>query len=121
MNAINLIIPCRYEGPWVFDDARDGLDKEPFASGADTMVDVLVAGILNAQKGFRLLVSATPFPGYKVRMEWRCEEHGRNWYFSTDFKMESWLWPALFKYFEKAPEEIFARAEPIAQRFGKNQ
>jgi len=42
MNAINLIFPYRYEGMWVFDDARVGLDKEPFVSGADTMIDVLV-------------------------------------------------------------------------------
>ena len=65
MNAINLIIPYRYEGMWVFDDARVGLDKEPFVSGADMMLDVLVNDIPNAQKGFRLLFSATPFPGYK--------------------------------------------------------
>ena len=64
MNAINLIVPYRYEGMWVFDDTRVGLDKEPFVSGADTMIDVLVADIPNAQKGFRLLFSATPFPGY---------------------------------------------------------
>ena len=28
MNAINLIVPYRYEGMWVFDDARVGLNKE---------------------------------------------------------------------------------------------
>jgi len=33
MNAINLIVPYRYEGMWVFDDARVGLDKGPFVSG----------------------------------------------------------------------------------------
>ncbi len=43
MNTINLIIPYRYEGMWVFDDPRVGLDKEPFVSGADTMINVLVA------------------------------------------------------------------------------
>jgi len=55
---------------WVFDDARVGLDKEPFVSGANTMIDVLVADIPNAQKAFRLLFSATPFPGYQVKLEW---------------------------------------------------
>jgi hypothetical protein len=29
----------------VFDDPRVGLDKEPFVSGADSMIDRLVAGI----------------------------------------------------------------------------
>lgn len=52
MNAINLIVPYRYEGMWVFDDPRVGLDKEPFVSGADTMIDRLVADIANGQKGF---------------------------------------------------------------------
>ena len=70
MNAINLIAPYRYQGMWVFDDARVGLDKEPFVSGADTMIDVLVREIPNAQKGFRLLFSETPFPGYQVKLEW---------------------------------------------------
>jgi hypothetical protein len=49
MNAINLIVPYRYEGMWVFHDARVGLEKEPFVSGADTMIDALVAEIPNAQ------------------------------------------------------------------------
>ena len=66
----------------------------------------------NAQKGFRLLFSATPFPGYKVKLEWRREEYGGNWYFSPDFKMEGWLCPALFKYFDEAPKEIYVKAEP---------
>jgi len=43
VNAINFIVPYRYEGMWVFDDARVGLDKEPFVSGADDMIDVLAA------------------------------------------------------------------------------
>jgi hypothetical protein len=112
MNSMNLIVPYRHEGMWVFDDARVGLDKEPFVSGADTMIDVLVAEIPNAHKGFRLLFSATPFPGYKVKLEWLREENGGNWYFSPDFQMEGWLCPALFKYFETAPKEIYVKAEP---------
>jgi hypothetical protein len=59
MNAINLIVPYRYDGMWVFDDARVGLDKEPFVSGADTMIDLVVNDIPNAQNGFRLLFCET--------------------------------------------------------------
>ena len=112
MNCLNLIIPYRYEGMWVFDDPRVGLDKEPFVAGADTMIDVLVAEIPGAEKGFRLLFSASPFPGHSSRLEWRREESGGNWYFSAEFKMEGWLCPALFKYFDKAPKEIYVKAEP---------
>ena len=111
MNAINLIVPYRHEGMWVFDDARVGLNQEPFVSGADTMIDVLVADIPNAQKGFKLLFSATPFPGHQVKLEWAREESSGNWYASPQLKMEGWLCPALFKYFEKAPQEIYVKAE----------
>jgi hypothetical protein len=53
----------------VFDDAARDLDKEPFVSGADTMIDRLVANIPNAGKGFRLLSAAAEFPGYAVKLE----------------------------------------------------
>lgn len=112
MNSISLIVPYRYEGMWVFDDSRVGLDKEPFVSGADTMIDLLVAELPNADKGFRLLFSSSPFPGFTSKLQWRREEYGGNWYFSPDFNMEGWLCPALFKYFEAAPKEIYVKAEP---------
>jgi len=114
MNSINLVVPYRHKGMWVFDDARVGLDKEPFVSGADRMIDVLVAGIPNAVKGFRLLFSASPFPGYSARLQWRREEYEGNWYYSADYDMEGWLCPALFKYFETAPKDIYVKAEPMA-------
>jgi hypothetical protein len=111
MNSINVIMPYRYEGMWVFDDSHVGLNKEPFVSGADTMIDVLIANLPDADKGFRLLFSASPFPGHAHRLEWRREEYGGNWYYSPDFNMEGWLCPALFKYFDKAPLEIYVKAE----------
>jgi len=112
VNAINFIVPYRYEGMWVFDDPRVGLNKEPFVSGADDMIYVLVPDIPNADKGFRLLFAATPFPGHTVKFEWRREESGGNWYFSPEHEMEGWLCPALFKYFDSAPKEIYVKAEP---------
>ena len=49
----------------MFDDDRVGLDKEPFVGGADTLIDLAVEqkGIENADGGFLMLFSATPFPG----------------------------------------------------------
>ena len=111
MNAINIIVPYRYEGMWVFDDPRVGLDKEPFVSGADVLMDRLVANVPGAENGFRLIFSGTPFPGYMTKMEWRREEYGGNWYYSSQFDMEGWLCPALFKYFQSAPKEIYVKAE----------
>ena len=111
MNAINVIIPYRWEGMWVFDDERVGLAKEPFVSGADAIIDLMVADLPDAEKGFRLIFAASPFPGYAHALEWRREEHGGHWYFSSDFAQEGWLCPALFKYFDSAPEKIYAKAE----------
>jgi len=42
------------------------------------MLDRLVASIPGAQRGFRLVFSATPFPGHTVKLEWRREESGGN-------------------------------------------
>lgn len=109
MNAINIITPYKYEGLWVFDDARAGLSKEPFVSGADTMIDRVVADIPDADQGFVMLFSQTPFPGYAFRLQWRRADCGGNWYHSQELDMEGWLCPALFRYFEQAPEDIFVQ------------
>jgi Family of unknown function (DUF6717) len=111
MNTIGVIAPYKYEGMWVFDDPRVGLTREPFVAGIDTMIDRLVTSIPGAEKGFRLLFSATPFPGFTVKLDWRREEYGGNWY-SPQFDREGWLCPALFKYFDNAPLELYVRAEP---------
>lgn len=115
MNSISVIAPYKYEGMWVFDDPRAGLTREPFVAGIDTMIDRLVTSIPGAEKGFRLLFSATPFPGFAIKLEWRREEYGGNWYYSPQFDMEGWLCPALFKYFAEAPVELYVRAEPKSQ------
>src|ERR1700730_8516236 len=103
MNALFIIAPYKYEGMWVFDDPAVGLSKEPFISGIDTMIDKMVAGIPNADRGFRAIFSATPFPGHNVKFERRRAEAGGTWYYSDQFKMEGWLCPALFRYFPNAP------------------
>lgn len=111
-NSIGVIAPYKYEGMWVFDDPAVGLVREPFVAGIDTMIDKLVESLPDAEKGFRLIFSATPFPGHTVRLQWRREESGGNWYYSPQFDMEGWLCPALFKYFASAPRELYGRAEP---------
>jgi hypothetical protein len=56
---------------WVFDDPRVGLVQEPFVSGADTMIDRVVATIPDADNGFVLMFSSVPFPGHQLRLDWR--------------------------------------------------
>ena len=109
MNAIIAIHPYKYEGLWVFDDEKVGLVQEPFVAGADTVINRMVTDIPDADKGFTLLFSAGPFPGFQAEFEWRREEMGGNWYYSAALDSEGWLCPALFKYFEAAPANIYAQ------------
>lgn len=112
MNSINVIAPYRHHGMWVFDDPSVGLVQEPFVAGADTMIDRVVADIPDAERGFRLIFSAGPFPGHEIKLEWRREEAGGNWYYAPALAMEGWLCPALFHYFEAAPREIYVQVKP---------
>lgn len=111
MNAITVLHPYKHEGMWVFDDPEVGLRQEPFVCGIDTMISKLVENIPGAEGGFNLLFSPTPFPGHTVKLEWCRAESGGNWYYSEKFQMEGWLCPALFRYFDKAPAELYAKAE----------
>lgn len=112
MNALSVLFPYKYEGMWVFDDPATGLVREPFVFGIDTMLTQLTADIPDADKGFRLIFSPQPFPGFMAKLEWRREELGGNWYFCPQLGIEGWLCPALFKYFDKAPPELYGKAEP---------
>ena len=110
-NQINVIAPYYQFGTWVFDDDRVGLVQEPFVSGVPEMIDDLVKEIPNARQGFRLLFSTAPFPGFQRKLTWTREESGGNWYRADEPPSEGWLCPALFKYFEETPVELYVRAE----------
>lgn len=109
MNSLFVIAPYKFEGMWVFDDPRVGLHREPFVSGADTIIDMLTAELPNASAGFKLVFSSKAFPGYSARFVWNREEYGGNWYSWPDRNIEGWLCPALFKYFETAPKDLYVK------------
>ena len=110
-NSLMVIAPYWYEGTWVFDDPSVDLVKEPFVCGVPEMIDSLVGDIPDARKGFRLIFSARPFPGYQRKICWLREEDEGNWYSLGENNMEGWLCPALLKYFDQAPKEIYIKAE----------
>ena len=111
-NAIMVISPYWYEGTWVFDDETTGLQREPFVAGVPEMVDELVRDIPDARRGFRLTFSDQSFPGAQAEGSWVREEMGGNWYKTDLTDTEGWLCPALFKYFDRAPQKIYVRADP---------
>ena len=108
-----VIKPYRWEGMWVFDDARVGLVREPFVAGADTIIDMAVAlkKIENAETGFLLLFSSEPFPGVDLELKWVREDFGGNVYEWEGH--EGWLCSALLKYFSQAPARIYVQAKAI--------
>ncbi len=112
-NIPMVIVPYWYQGTWVFDDESVGLNKEPFVAGVPEMIDDLVKDIPNARSGFRLLFSSMPFPGYQIELTRVKEEYDGYWYRVKDQWEEGWLCPALFKYFETAPETLYVRAEQL--------
>ena len=111
-NSIMVITPYRYSGTWVFDDPAAGLVREPFVAGVPEMIDNLVADVPDADQGFRLTFSASPFPGYQKQLTWVRGDATGNWYRTEDPPMEGWLCPGLFKYYREAPKELYVKAEP---------
>ena len=111
-NSIMVISPYDYDGTWVFDDDRVGLVREPFVGGVPEMIDVLVADIPDAKDGFRLTFSAKPFPGYEKKLTWLRGNMDGNYYELDDPPMEGWICPALFRYYEEPPAELYVKADP---------
>lgn len=117
-NSLLVIQPYRWAGTWVFDDPKVDLRAEPFVAGIPEMIDDMVAQakIENAEAGFRLLFSALPFPGVQLHLVKEPDQigaFGGTWYRKDGTKETGWLCPALFKYFPVAPEQLYARAEPL--------
>lgn len=112
-NSIMVIFPYRHHQTWVFDDEIAGLVQEPFVSGVPEMIDVLVKDLKSVDEGFKLLFSPQPFPGYQAELIWLREEYNGNWYRWEEKNMEGWLCPALFKYFNLPPQQIYCRAESL--------
>lgn len=107
MNNLNVISPYLWNGQWVFDDPTKGLVREPFVEGADTIIDMMVAGIPDAWRGFNLIFSSGSFPNYDLVLDWESEEYGGNWYRTRG--MRGWLCPSLLKYFDSVPKVIYVK------------
>ena len=113
MNQIFVIAPYKRAGTWVFDDPKVGLQAEPFVAGIPEMIERIVAPIPSASDGFRCLFSGSRFPGAQIELQRQHEEIGGWWYFCAELNATGWLCPALFKYFDAAPERLFIQAEPL--------
>ncbi len=114
MNSLMVIFPYKVNGIWAFDDEATGLVREPFVDVVNTFIDKMAEHIPNAESGVRLLFSARPFPGYMLSFTRVREEFDGNWYACKELGgQQGWLCPAMFKYFDAAPPELFAKVEPV--------
>jgi hypothetical protein len=110
-NAIMVIAPYWYNGTWVFDDPAVGLRREPFVAGVPEMIDLLVKDIPDSREGFRLTFSANPFPGYQNKLTWLRGDSNGNFYRLDNPPAEGWICPAMFKYYQTPPAQIYVKAE----------
>ena len=111
---------------WVFDDETTGLYQEALISGTDEVIDFMTSHIPNASDGFKLTFSNEPLDGQQIIGYWYKEGYadgdwGRdilgNWYlwnlpFQNYPSIAGWLCPALFLYFDTAPQRLYVIVEP---------
>jgi len=107
MNQISIINPYKWNDWWVFDDESKGLIKEPLVAGADTLLTRLAGDFV---ENCSIMFSQDEFPGYAFSIEKLGEGMGGG----TDYIFEHhgyahdlWLCPALLKYFDDPPENIY--------------
>jgi hypothetical protein len=112
-NAMLVIEPYRQGNAWRFDEPLLHLKAEPFVQGMPEMIDKMVATLPGTNDKVRLIFSQHEFPGWQDRLDLRKEQDGGNWYYNEQYHMEGWLCPALFKFFPRAPQHIYARVEAL--------
>jgi len=111
--TVMTIYPYKYKDLWVFDDPSVGLEKEPFVSGADNIIDMMVLPLKNADDGFKLLFSKTAFDGFQHSLTRLFSDDAGWWYLHEESGMQGWLCPALYKYFNDAPEILYVAVNEI--------
>lgn len=117
-NSIHIISAYIHDGQWVFDDASRELDKEPFVAGADTVID-LMSGRVDDDSIDKctLIFSHIPFPShqYKAVHKHSDKYDGNTYTFvvpqTNEPIMDFWLCPALLKFYDEAPSEIYVQCK----------
>lgn len=120
-NSIFIIKPYKWNSTWVFDDEKVNLSKEPFVFGMPLIIDLFTKDIPNAEEGFRCLFSSSPFPFNTLTLIKENSVNGGTWY-SVENSLElfgretlkGWLCPALFKYYNEAPDKLFIYVESLS-------
>jgi len=112
VNVINVIELYKKDGFWCFDDSSTGLKAEPFMTTATHFIDIMLnkIGKRSAKKPVAVF-SKTPFPEHQFTIERVCDDGVGGTFYSYGGIHELWLCPALLKYFETAPSQIFIQVK----------
>jgi len=94
----------------VFDDPSVGLAREALVAGTDDVLAEL-AGVHPGGESFTVLFSSGPFPGHTHSVTRTRTEGGGNWYTLDGTDKEGWLCPALFRYYDEAPEKLYIQVK----------
>ena len=116
MNALMVIQPYKHNGVWMFDDEARGLVAEPFVAGIPEIIEDLIErhtemSSEEAENGFTVVISSSPFPEHQAVLALEREDMGGNWYKEEETEYEGWLCPAMYKFFEEAPERIYIQVQ----------
>ena len=108
-NSVFVIYPVRSSmGVWSFTDDDVGLKNEPFVGMINVYMDYMTKDIVNAEKGFPLYFSKIKLPNTKMTLhKVSGDEFGTYYKFEELDMAEGWLCPALFKYFDVAPDTFY--------------
>jgi hypothetical protein len=108
-------------GTWAFDDPARGLFAEPFVGETNLVIDDLARGLPGAfEHGIQFTFSGLgPFPGCRHALEFVStgspdDADGR--WSGCWYRIGArcfWLCPALFRYFNEAPDRIWLRVAPL--------
>lgn len=108
-NSLKFITVYRYNGFWVFDEPSVSLVKEPFVAGADTLIDILAKD----KEKVAFIFTEHKFPGYNLSLIKTNEEvdgtTGTDYTCPEYDNHKLWLCPALLKFFNEPPKEIFVK------------
>jgi hypothetical protein len=125
---IRTLEPYFCAGEWVFDDDRIGLEAEAFVCGMSEILDFCLedSGIdpEEVEGGFKLTFTKDKWPDSTHSLTWLGASMGGNDYeldsecrnltihnsdrhYDVKEGMKGWLCPALYHYFDDAPEKIY--------------
>lgn len=112
ITSLQSLVAYRTPTGWAFDDARRGLQAEPFVYGAETLIDEILVSQNNGHVSrCRLTFSDQSFASATVCLQREESEELEGlpgtWYREFATKRRAWLCPALTLYFEEPPAALY--------------